>query len=170
MGTIGAQTLVWSDGMAQWLPARDSDLRSLLPATALNPVPISPPVAPIASPYGNAAPGRIGGGRIHEIPPSHDKFSIGAFALPLFWCASHGQMSRFWPIFLTNLIPCVGGLVSLYLSIQLAIEANSLAWVSRQWESVDQFEKTQKVWTIVGIIVLVLAICGGLAVALLDNS
>lgn len=169
VGTIGAQTLVWSDGMAQWLPARDSDLRPLLPATALNPVPISPPVAPIASPYGNAGPGRIGGGRIHEIPPSHDKFSIGAFALPLFWCSSHKQSSRYWPIFLTHFIPFVGTFVSLYFNIQLASEANSLAWVSREWKSVEHFEKTQKVWTIVGSIflalyvgVIILAIIGGL--------
>ena len=159
MGTIGAQTLVWSDGMAEWLPARDSDLRSMLPATALHPVPISPPVAPIASPYGNAGPGRIGGGRIHEIPPSHDKFSIGSFALPLFWCSSHNQSSRYWPIFLTRFIPFVGTLVSLYFNVQLASEANALAWASREWKSVEHFEKTQKVWTIVGSIFIGLYVC-----------
>lgn len=171
MGTIGGDTLVWRDGMTDWLAARDSDLRGSLPASALNPAPVvATPVAPIAAPRGDIKPGRVGGGRIHEIPPSHDKFSLGAFALPLFWCASHNQTSRFWPILLTGFIPCVGGLVSLYLTIQLAGEANSLAWASRQWDSVEHFEKTQRVWTIVGGVMLVLSIFVGVAAVLLDKS
>ena len=169
MGTIGGDTLVWRDGMTDWLAARDSGLRGSLPASALSPAPVvAAPIAPIAAPHGDIKAGRVGGGRIHEIPPSHDKFSLGAFALPLFWCASHNQMSRFWPILLTGFIPCVGGLVSLYLTIQLAGEANSLAWISRQWNSVEHFEKTQRVWTIVGGVMLALSVCVGLAAVLLD--
>lgn len=158
-GTINGDTLVWCDGMSDWKPARDSDLRPLLPASALNPLPATPPlspVAPIAAPRGDIRPGPIGGGRIHEIPPSHDKFSLGAFTLPLFWCSSHSLGSRFWPIFLTNFIPFVGNFISLYLSFQLASEANSLAWVSREWKSVEHFEKTQRVWSIVGGVMLVI--------------
>ena len=158
-GVLKGDTLVWCDGMADWLPARDSDVRPMLPAGALNPVPVAPPlspVAPIASPTVPRSSPNIGGGRIHEIPPSNEKFSIGAFALPLFWCYSNGQGSRFWPIFWTGFIPCVGGLVSLYLTIQLAGEANSLAWVSREWDSVEHFEKTQRVWTIVGWVMILL--------------
>ena len=172
MGTIGADTFVWRDGMTDWLPARDSDLRASIPASALTPVaapaPMSP-AAPIAAPRGDIKPGPIGGGRLHEIPPSYDKFSIGAFALPLFWCAAHNQMSRFWPILWTGFIPCVGSLISLYLTIQLAGEANSLAWVSRQWSGVEQFEKTERVWTIVGIAMLVLSVCVGAGVFLSDR-
>ena len=157
-GTIGGDTLVWSDGMSDWKPARDSDLRPLLPASALSPLPAAPPlspVAPIAAPRGDIKPGRIGGDRIHEIPPSHDKFSLGAFTMPLFWCFSHNLGNRFWPIMLTNLIPFVGGFISLYLSFQLASEANSLAWINREWNSVEHFEKTQRVWTIVGAVMIV---------------
>ena len=169
MGTIGGDTLVWRDGMTDWLAARDSDLRGSLPASALSPTPVvAAPVAPIAAPHGDIKAGRVGGGRIHEIPPSLNKFSLGAFALPLFWCSSHNQMNRFWPIMLTGFIPCVGGLVSLYLGIQLAGEANSLAWASRQWDSVEHFEKTQRVWTIVGGVMLALSICVGVGAVLLD--
>ncbi len=52
-GTIGGDTMVWSDGMADWKPARDSDLRPMLPASALNAVAAAPslaPAAPIAAP------------------------------------------------------------------------------------------------------------------------
>ena len=45
MGTIGGDTLVWSDGMSDWLPARDSDLRAALPVAAL-----SATAAPVADP------------------------------------------------------------------------------------------------------------------------
>ena len=165
MGAVSGDTLVWCDGMADWKPARDSDLRAMLPAGALNAVPAAPPLSPapnssvappIAAPRGDIAPGRVGGGRIHEIPPSNDKFSLGAFMLPMFWCFANKQSERFWPILWTSFIPCVGGWISLWLNIQLAGEANSLAWASREWDSVEHFEKTQRVWTIVGAVLIAL--------------
>ncbi len=53
-GTIGGDTMVWCDGMTDWKSARDSDLRASLPASALQAVPVAPPLSP-AAPI--AAPG-----------------------------------------------------------------------------------------------------------------
>ena len=57
-GTIGGDTLVWCDGMAEWKSARDSDLRASLPASALAAAPVSS-VAPIASPDASVATGSV---------------------------------------------------------------------------------------------------------------
>lgn len=66
MGTISGDTMVWSDGMTDWKPARDSDLRPSLPASALNPVPSAPPLspaAPIAAPGASSSNGSSVTGR-----------------------------------------------------------------------------------------------------------
>lgn len=55
-GAVGGDTLVWCDGMTDWKPARDSDLRSLLPASALTAAPVSL-AAPIASPNASVSSG-----------------------------------------------------------------------------------------------------------------
>ena len=63
-GTINGDTLVWCDGMTDWKPARDSDLRASLPASALNAVPMAPPlspVAPIASPNASSSGASVSG-------------------------------------------------------------------------------------------------------------
>ena len=63
-GTITGDTIVWCDGMTDWQAARDSDLRPSLPAAALNPVPIAPPmspVAPIAAPGASSSNGSMMG-------------------------------------------------------------------------------------------------------------
>lgn len=62
-GTISGDTMVWSDGMADWKTARDSDLRASLPASALNATPTAPPLspgAPIAAPGAPATGASVG--------------------------------------------------------------------------------------------------------------
>ena len=64
-GAIGGDTLVWCDGMTDWKPARDSDLRASLPSSALNAAQAAPtpsPFAPIAAPDASANGGVANGG------------------------------------------------------------------------------------------------------------
>ena len=66
MDAIGGDTLVWSDGMSDWKPARDSDLRSMLPAAALNATPQAAPLAPGASVAPIADPSGANGKRLNQ--------------------------------------------------------------------------------------------------------
>lgn len=169
MGSLAAHTLVWRAGMETWTAIQNTELAAYLPIAEVMP--------PIASPTGGGfvprPRGGIGGndsgtGESAMVPPEVGNWNWGAFFLPLFWGHAHNQGGRAWAIFLTNLIPLVGGFISLALTIMMASQGNSLAWKHRRWDSVEHLKKTERVWFFWGMGVLALSVIGGLAYVLLD--
>lgn len=83
-----------------------------------------------------------------------------------------------WAAFLMNWIWAIGnktyigllallGPISLIIAIVLGIKGNEWAWQNRQWESVEQFKATQKVWTVWGVVLLVVGFVIGLISAVI---
>lgn len=148
MGTLGPQTLVWREGMSNWEPISNTELASVLPVVA---APIAPPIAsPTGAGFqpqrGQIGQNDSGSGEMALVPPGVGGFNWGAFLLPVFWGFAHNQSGRAWAIFGTGFIPCVGGLVSLYLSIVMANEGNAIAWKHRRWDSVEHLQNVQRIW------------------------
>lgn len=68
----------------------------------------------------------------------------GAFQLSLFWAAAMNRWGWFAAILVAHPLTC--GLFGLVAAIHLGMKGNELAWESRQWQSVEHFLDTQRVW------------------------
>jgi hypothetical protein len=87
-----------------------------------------------------------GGGR-GAIPPAGVKgWSWGAFLLSWIWAGFNKTY-----IGLLALIPYVGFIVAIYLGVK----GRELAWQNKEWESLAEFNKVQKRWSIWGLILVV---------------
>jgi hypothetical protein len=90
-----------------------------------------------------------GGDRI--IPPAGIKgWSWGAFLLNWIWAV----FNKTW-IGLLCFVPYVGVVVSIYLGVK----GRELAWRNKRWESVEQFNRVQRTWSIWAL-VLTLGVVG----------
>ena len=96
-------------------------------------------------PVGNTS----GQGRLAVAPPEVRGWNWGAFFLTWIWGVVHGV----W-ISLLCLIPWVG----LVFAFVMGAKGNEWAWQSRQWNSVEDFKKTQRVWAWVGLAIFVLGV------------
>ncbi len=76
------------------------------------------------------------------------RWNWGAFALSLFWAAAMNQ----WAWFALCFLPYANIIVIFYL----AIKGNELAWKSRRWDSLEQFQATQAVWNNWGIAIFII--------------
>lgn len=81
------------------------------------------------------------------------KLNWGAFLLCPIWSIAHST----W-IGLISLVPYVGWI----MCIVMLIKGNEMAWQNRQFSSVEEFNKVQKIWTMWGVGVLVASIILGL--------
>jgi len=72
-------------------------------------------------------------------------FNFGAFWLGPIW----GIGNNVWISFLVYFVPLLG-------NIYLGVKGNELAWLNREWDSVEQFKQTQAVWSRCAWIVLFL--------------
>jgi hypothetical protein len=79
---------------------------------------------------------------LEEVPAG---FNWGAFWLTWIW----GVGNNVWISFVVVVLPIVG-------NIYLGVKGNELAWVKRQWASVEEFKETQAVWSKWGWIIFVL--------------
>ena len=71
-------------------------------------------------------------------------------------------VNRVWiglVVFLIGLfIPFIGTFISLIFAIYLKIKGNELAWRSREWDSIQLFKRTQKIVTIISLVLWALLI------------
>ena len=78
------------------------------------------------------------------------KFNWGAMMLGFLW----GPFNKTY-ITLTILffafIP-IAGLSAFALAVFFGVKGNEWAWKNKEWESVEQFNQTQKKWAIAGVI------------------
>ena len=85
-----------------------------------------------------------------ECPPELRRWNWGAFSITLFWTAAMNQ----WLYFALCFVPIVNWVIPWLV----AINGNEYAWKSRPWKSIEQFQATQKVWNIWGIVLFILNI------------
>jgi hypothetical protein len=89
-----------------------------------------------------------------DLPEELKHFNWGAFLLNWIWGIMHGKYITLL-YFVACLIPIVGPLA---ISIWFGIEGNKWAWNSGTWKSVEEFNKKQRAWVKLWIILLVFSI------------
>ncbi len=74
-------------------------------------------------------------------------FNWGAFFLHWIW----GIGNNVWISFVVLVLPVIW-------NIYLGVKGNELAWLNREWASVQQFKETQYVWSRWGWIIFVISL------------
>lgn len=77
------------------------------------------------------------------IPPEIDKFNWGAFLLGWIW----GVSNKIWLTLIVIpilFIPYIGSAAVLFLHIWFGIKGNEWVWNSKDWKSVEEFNRDQK--------------------------
>jgi len=158
-GLLNSQTIVWQEGMPQWLSA--STVNELFPKDSIPALPNNfPQIPPLPnnnnpiipnmphlpnydySPYNNPSGTRA------SVPKEIKGWNWGAFLICFFWSIGNNV----W-IGLLSATPFVG----LFVAIYMGINGNELAWKNKRWESVEHFKSTQKNWTIAGVIFTIIS-------------
>lgn len=102
-----------------------------------------PPESRVADRFENNS----GGGKDIEIPDGVKGWSWGACLLNWIW----GLGNRTW-ISLLCLVPYVG----LVMSLVLGYKGREWAWRNKRWDSLEHFQRVQRLWSIWGIVITVL--------------
>jgi len=85
-----------------------------------------------------------GQGKYSSVPSEIQTWNWGAFFLNVLW----GLFNRTY-IALLCVIPVFGVL----MAFVLGFKGNEWAWQNKHWKSIEQFQRVQKRWAILGIIV-----------------
>lgn len=86
-----------------------------------------------------------GQGPAAVVPEEIKGWNWGGFFLTWIWGLGNSTF-----IALLALIPCV----NLVMMFVLGAKGNEWAWRNKRWESVEEFKKVQKIWAIVGLVVI----------------
>ena len=107
-------------------------------------------------------------GSLSQIPPEIRGWNWGGFLLTWIW----GIGNNVWISFITlcGIVPYVGWIVSLTMSIILGVRGNEWAWQNKRWDSIEHFKKTQRTWMWWGVGMLLLQIALIAAVTVLIIS
>jgi hypothetical protein len=87
-----------------------------------------------------------GMGKGAAIPDGVKGWSWGAFLWNWIWAVGN----KTW-IGLLALVPYVG----FVMSIMLGVKGREWAWQNKRWESVEHFNRVQRLWTIWGVVIIV---------------
>ncbi len=112
-----------------------------------------------------AAANNSGKGSGIKVPDSvTNHFNWGAFLLTWIWGLGNKTYITFviFASLIAGLIPFVGFLVPLGLSIWFGIKGNEWAWQNKHFDSVESFHEYQKKWALWGIIVFVVGFVIGI--------
>ena len=149
MDVIAANTLVWREGMSEWLPLEQTELNRLLTGEENTPLREKPEEA-----NDSGRPSAV-------LPKRLEAVNVGAFCLPLLWCYFHNLPIWAGVVFglsalaalLTLFVPFgwIGLVLPLAAAIYLSDKGNELAWRNRVWASESQFETVQEVWAKYGL-------------------
>lgn len=168
-------TLLTEESMnGEWLPARRFDFEDMLKkengtaSTSFSSANMqtrsnfqhtyTPPVQDRINPDGTI--------NMSGTPSIIGKWNWGAFWFNWLWGIFNGV---YWPLLLilVGLIPFVGWIATLAGCIYLGIKGNELSWNSnKNWPSVEDFEKTQKNWSIAVLWVLGISFILGIIVGI----
>ena len=87
-----------------------------------------------------------GQGAAAIVPAEIDRWNWGAFLLNWIWGIGNSTF-----IALLMFVP----LVNLVMPFVLGVKGSTWAWRNKRWDSVEHFQRVQRVWAIVGVIVLI---------------
>lgn len=110
--------------------------------------------APVTGPYDK----RSGKGEASTVPAEIRGWSWGGFMLTWIW----GVGNSVWLSLL-----CFVPLVGFVMMFVLGAKGKEWAWRERQWVSVDEFKRVQKVWDIIGIVLFCLNLVGVIGMVLM---
>jgi len=85
-----------------------------------------------------------GQGKAHPLPTELAGWSWGGFLMNWIWAIGN----RTW-IGLLAFIPYIG----LIVAIVLGIKGREWAWQNKRWQSVEHFQRVQRLWAIWGFII-----------------
>lgn len=85
------------------------------------------------------------------------KFNWGAFLLTPIWGIFNKTYITLL-FFIFPFIPYIGIILTLIFAIYFGINGNRLALKNKKWNSVEDFNKNQKCWTIIGFVVTLLTL------------
>jgi hypothetical protein len=105
--------------------------------------PYQPPRAEIGDIY--LLDNNSGGGAMIDVPEDVKGWSWGAFLLNWIWSIGNST----W-IGLLSLIPYVGFIMALYLGFK----GRELAWRNKRWDSLEEFNRIQRRWSVWACIVV----------------
>ena len=86
-------------------------------------------------------------------PEELKKFNWGAFLLNWIWGLMHKQYLTLL-YFLACFIPVIGPLA---ISIWFGIAGNKWAWESKEWNSIEEFNNSQRCWVRLWFVLMILA-------------
>lgn len=137
---VKPETLVWCEGMHEWQEAKLTELAPHFPSQLQSETQHSS-----QSHHPNYWGGNSSGqGETATVPAElQGEFNWGACILAPFWAASHNLQK--WAIW-TFIAFLLVGVFYMIPGIFLASKANELAWKNREWESIDQCLKVQRIW------------------------
>jgi hypothetical protein len=101
-----------------------------------------------------------GQGRLATIPEEVRGWNWGAFFLNWIW----GIGNSVW-IALLALLP-FGNII---MPIVLGVKGNEWAWRNRKWDSVAHFNRVQRIWAILGVVLVVFPFILALAAVVIPN-
>ncbi|MBI2771166.1 MAG: ribonuclease G [Burkholderiales bacterium] len=102
-----------------------------------------------------------GQGKQAVVPPELKGWNFGAMLLNWIWGLGNGTY-----IALLMFVP----FVNFVMFFVLGAKGNEWAWRNKKWDSVEHFQKVQKTWTTVSLVLLALGVVGGIAGAMMAPS
>ncbi len=94
----------------------------------------------------------------NELPQELKHFNWGAFLFNWIWGIMHKKYITLL-YFVACLIPVIG---PIGISVWFGVAGNKWAWQSKNWDSIEQFNETQrnwvKLWLILAVVSVILAI------------
>ena len=104
-----------------------------------------------------------GQGKTAAVPKEIQKWNWAAFILSWIWGIGNGVPIALVALF-ANLVPCVGTVVALSMSVVLGMHGNEWAWRNRRWQGVEHFLDVQRKWTRWSVIILIALVVGSIAI------
>ncbi len=138
----GQYPLSWQQ-IDQFFPPSDRTIVS--PSSASTVVDFAKPNVAVAEPSANAQ-------------PDLSKWNWGAFLMGWLW----GFFNGCWWIFLVEFVLSFTGIGLVVFRIVAGVKGTQWAWNNRSWNSVEDFEHTQRNWTVAGLCVFCFSIIGSL--------
>jgi hypothetical protein len=104
-----------------------------------------------------------GQGETADVPQEIIRWNWGAFVLNWIW----GIRNKTYIAFL-----CIIPIFGFVMMIVMGMKGNEWAWQNRHWESVEQFQLEQKIWSKwgirIGFLLIILAIIGTIVSPILE--
>ena len=105
--------------------------------------PYTPPAADLEVEEENNS----GEGRGIEPPPGVKGWSWGAFLFNWIWAI----FNRTWILGLLCFIP----VISIFFVFYIGFKGRELAWRNKRWDSLEHFNRVQRLWSIWGLVLIV---------------